>query len=69
MAEEEKNLDLLSNLRLFLGILEKRKWFAFGIILIAVTLSVLFTMRQVPVYRATATIIIERRTPTVLSRA
>jgi succinoglycan biosynthesis transport protein ExoP len=68
MAEEEKNLDLLSNLRLFLGILEKRKWFAFGIILIAVTLSVLFTMRQVPVYRATATIIIERRTPTVLSR-
>ena len=66
--EREKRTEIADSVRLFLGILEKRKWFAIAIIVAAVSLSVLFATRQVPIYRATATVIIERRSPTVLSR-
>ncbi len=68
MEETDKRSEITANLRLFLGILEKRKWFAIAIVVVAVALSVLFATRQTPVYRATATVIIERRSPTVLSR-
>ena len=68
MEENDKRSEITANLRLFLGILEKRKWFAIAIVVVAVGLSVLFATRQVPIYRATATVIIERRSPTVLSR-
>ncbi len=69
MAEEqEKRGDFSASIRLFLGVLEKRKWFAIAVMVATVGLSTLFTLRQLPVYRATATVIIERRSPTVLSR-
>ena len=68
MESNEATTDLSVTIRTFLGVLEKRKWFAIAVIVATVSLAALMTSRQVPVYEATATLIIERRTPTVLSR-
>lgn len=69
VAEERENLAELTNaLRVFLGVLERRKWFAIGVLLATVGATFLWTTRQPPVYKATATVIIEKRSPAVLSR-
>jgi len=63
-----ESLDVAGTLRVFLGVLEKRKWFALGVLIATLGATFLLTSRQVPIYRATATLIIDRRSPTVLSR-
>ena len=67
MEEQERTVDFAGTIRTFLGVLEKRKWFAIGVLIATVGATLLMTSRQKPVYRATSTVIIERRSPTVLS--
>lgn len=61
-------LDIPGSVRVFFGVLEKRKWFAIGVLIVTLGATWLITSQQVPVYRATATVIIDSRSPTVLSR-
>ena len=67
--EDRENLAELTNaLRIFLGVLERRKWFAIGVLVATIGGTFLWTTNQPPIYKATATVIIEKRSPTVLSR-
>jgi capsular exopolysaccharide synthesis family protein len=68
MEETSRTVEIAATLRTFLGVLEKWKWLAIGVLLASVGLTALMTSKQVPQYRATATVIIDRRSPTVLSR-
>ncbi|MBM4354212.1 MAG: polysaccharide biosynthesis tyrosine autokinase [Deltaproteobacteria bacterium] len=68
MEDTSKTAEIAATLRTFLGVLEKWKWLAIGVLVSTVGLTALVTSRQVPEYRATAAVIIDRRSPTVLSR-
>lgn len=68
MERKERLGDLATTVRAFLGILEKRKWFAVAVFLATFGAAVLITSRQTPVYRATASVIIDKRSPAVLTR-
>ncbi len=68
MEERRQLSEITDTLRTFIGVLEKRKWFAIAVLVATVGVSMLLASKQSPVYKATATIIIEKRSPTVLSR-
>lgn len=59
--------ELANTVRGFLGILQKRKWTGIAVFFVVLGTTVLVTERQQPIYRATATVIIDRRSPAVLA--
>jgi capsular exopolysaccharide synthesis family protein len=67
--ERDPISEIMDALRSFVGVLEKRKWFAVGVLVATVGASLVVTMRQTPIYEASATIQIDRRSPAVLNRS
>lgn len=61
--------EVANGLRVFLGILGKRKWFVVGVTILSVAAAYMYSQRQIPVYSATASVILERSSPSVLSRS
>ena len=53
------------DLRVYWGILKKRRWTILSIILCFFTLALLGTLKQKPIYRATALLEIEKENPNV----
>ncbi len=62
--EEEEAIDI----RHYFHVVMKRKWLVLATMAVGITLSVFYTMRQVPLYRATASIIIDPTAPKVFGR-
>lgn len=50
-----------------IAVLHKRKWWLVGTLVVALAVGLVLTKRQTPVYRATATVIIEANPPRVLA--
>ena len=59
--------EILERVRGYLGVLRKRKWTVILVNALVVALAMAYTSRQTPVYRATATLIIDRSPPQLLS--
>lgn len=64
---QENSGELGRQIKQFTFVLAKRKWWIVLSLLLAVTAAVVVTKRQQPVYRATASVIIESSPPRVLS--
>ena len=68
MEDKGRLTDIADSVRTFIGVLEKRKWFAIAVFVATVGVSFLVTEKQTPIYRATARVMIDKRSPTVLAR-
>jgi len=68
VEEKEPLTEITNAIRVFMGVLEKRKWFAAGVLIATVGVSLLLTARQTPIYQASATVLIDRRSPAILNR-
>jgi len=62
--EEEEGIDI----RHFVRIILKRKWLVLAAIAVGITLAVVHTMRQTPLYRATASIEVNPQAPQVFGK-
>lgn len=62
--EEEGGIDI----RQFVRVVLKRKWLVMAAMAVGITLAVLYTMRQTPLYRATASVEVNPQAPQVLGR-
>lgn len=49
----------------YVGVVSKRKWIILATIAVAVTLTVVYTMRQTPIYQATASVVVHPQAPQV----
>ncbi|MBL4637472.1 MAG: polysaccharide biosynthesis tyrosine autokinase [Kofleriaceae bacterium] len=62
--EEEGGIDI----RHFVDIVLKRKWLVMAAMAVGITLAVLYTMRQTPLYKATASVEVNPQAPQVFGR-
>ncbi len=62
MFEEEQ-----FHLRTYLRVIRKRQWMIFSIIFVCMVIAMLYIIRQTPVYKATAQILIEKEAPNIVA--
>lgn len=65
--ERDDSGAILRRVRTGLTVLRKRKWTVIAINVLVLAMALAYTSRQTPVYRATATLIIDRSPPRLLS--